>query len=398
MKIHITMLCDHKIMQKPRSSRMLKLLEDIKTKCKNEDIQLYVISQEQHTKTNTKTKFFTFPPAKSSKERSKEENEAISKYCKKGLFDKLIFTENRNHILKVLYSLPCQDLLIVEDITLLPFACIYKQENKHTKILIDLREFYPLEYENDKEWKHTFGKLFFYLCENYLKYIDIAISVSEGLCEQYKKDFHITCMLFYSLPPFFQHNPIPTNPKHIKILYHGFISPDRSSMELLNLAKLLANTPYTLYVMALSNQKGFLESFKAQAKFLQKLEIVEPVSLENIILEGTRYDIGLIPFKPTTFNLAHCMPNKLFEYMQSRLALLCTPLYDIKTFVQAQQCGVITNGFESYDIAYMLDSISPQTIDTCKVNSHIGAQKWHLGHNMSILENILSNELGIYIE
>ena len=343
-------------------------------------------------------KLLSFPRDKNSKERTKEENEQIAQACYNAQFDTLIFTPNRAPILPFLHSLPPQDMLIVEDITLLPFACSYKATHKHCQILIDLREFYPLEYENDEQWLRTLGRLFAHLCDCYLPKVDIALSVSEGLCAQYKKDFHLPCTLFYSLPPFFDYTPTPTNAQEIKILYHGFISPDRSSMELLDLARLLINSPYKLYVMALSNQKGFLESFCAKASSLPSIEILKPVNLAEIIPTSAQYDIGLIPFKPSTFNLVHCMPNKLFEYIQSRLALLCTPLVDVSAFVKTHQCGAIASGFESEDILHTLLSLESKDIDTLKSYSHKAAQKWHIGHNQHILEHLLCNHLGIRIE
>ena len=399
MNLNITLLCDHNINTKPRSSRLLELLSKIAA-TSHHIIKLNVISKDCHSLTlidSTQATLFSFPPDKSSKQRTKQENDTILELCKKGDFMPLIFTPNRKAITTILNSLPLQNLLIVEDITLLPFACEYKSNNPQCKILIDLREFYPLEYENDTQWLQGLGRFFTFLCETYLHRIDFALSVSNGLCERYKKDFHIPCELFLSLPPLYEASPSPTQEK-IKILYHGFISPDRSSMELLELGKLLEQTPFSLHIMALSNQKGFLESFSQQAKSISSLQILQPVAMKDIIPTSLEYDIGLIPFKPTTFNLAHCMPNKLFEYLQARLAILSTPLEDIAHFVRTHQCGIISNGFESSDIVQMLTSCTKDDINRLKYNAHLAAQQWHLDINLEILKNVLGDVLRIKIE
>ncbi len=169
-------------------------------------------------------------------------------------------------------------------------------------------------------------------------------------------------------------------------------------MELLDLARLLEQTPFSLHVMALSNQKGFLESFTQQAKSITSLQILQPVAMKEIIPTSLEYDIGLIPFKPTTFNLAHCMPNKLFEYLQARLAILSTPLQDMSHFLRTHQCGIISNGFESSDIVSALTKHTKDDIDKLKHNAHLAAQKWHLDMNLEILKNVLSDVLGIKIE
>ncbi|AWK61207.1 conserved hypothetical protein [Helicobacter cinaedi PAGU611] len=399
MNLNITLLCDHNINTKPRSSRLLELLGKIQ-KTSHHTLHLNVISKDCQSLAivdSIQATLFSFPLDKNSKQRTKQENDAILKLCQKGDFMPLIFTPNRKPIAKILSSLPLQNLLIVEDITLLPFACEYKDHNPQCKILIDLREFYPLEYENDTQWLQGLGRFFSFLCESYLSEVDFAFSVSDGLCERYKKDFHIPCKTFLSLPPFYDVSPRPTQEK-IKILYHGFISPDRSSMELLDLARLLEQTPFSLHIMALSNQKGFLESFSQQAKSITSLQILQPVAMKEIIPTSLEYDIGLIPFKPTTFNLAHCMPNKLFEYLQARLAILSTPLQDMSHFLSTHQCGIITNGFESSDIFLALTKHTKDDIDRLKHNAHLVAQKWHLDMNLKILKNVLSDVLRIKIE
>ncbi|BDB63891.1 hypothetical protein T36_0338 [Helicobacter cinaedi] len=397
---YISLLCDHNITQKPRSSRMLQLLDMIRQE--GAKLNLSVIAKacdkSAFEALGIESRLLCFERDKSSKERTQQENELILQYCQSGNFAPLIYTPNRKSIPHLLDSLPPQDVLIVEDITLLPFAREYKKNNPQCKILIDLREFYPLEYENDEMWLQGLGRFFAYLCEQYLPCVDVAISVSEGLCERYKSDFGIACELFYSLPPFFDCKPKPTLEREIKILYHGFISPDRSSMELLNLAQSLLESPYKLYVMALSNQKGFLESFQSKASEIPSLELLPPVALGEIIPVSVDYDIGLIPFKPTTFNLAHCMPNKLFEYLQARLAILSTPLQDMSHFLNTHKCGIITNGFESSDIFLALTRHTKDDIDRLKHNAHLVAQKWHLDMNLKILKNVLGDVLGIKIE
>lgn len=394
---HITLLCDHNITQKPRSSRLLQMLCGITTL----NLHINIIAKECTSleflsNLSPHLKLLSFPADKTSKQRNAQENALIQSYCHRGEFEPLIYTLARLHIRKYLDSLPQQDLLIVEDITLLPFACDYKKSFPHCKILIDLREFYSLEYENDPVWVQGLGRLFVYLCEVYLPRVDYAISVSEGLCERYKRDYGILCEVLYSLPPFFESAPKPTFAQHIKILYHGFISPDRSSQEMLELGERLSESDkkYQLYVMALSNQKGFLEDFMQKARKIRSLSVLPPVMMQEIIPFSRDFDIGLIPFKPTTFNLTHCMPNKLFEYIQARLAICATPLPDIARFLKQNACGIVSNGFEISHIMQTLESLTPEEINTFKANAHKSAYQWSMQTNQMLVERIVSGLLG----
>lgn len=137
--MNITLLCDHIFVHKPRTSRLLKLLEDFG------GLKLSVIHKcidsVETLGYSGNTQVYNFLPDKSSKERNEEENKILHEHCVKGEFEPLIYTSNRLKIESILDSLSTQDLLIVEDITLLPFARDYKLKTG-AKILIDLREFY----------------------------------------------------------------------------------------------------------------------------------------------------------------------------------------------------------------------------------------------------------------
>ena len=394
----LTLLCDHDITKKPRSSRMLQML--CGSRDKTLEFKINVIAKacenlESIPHISKNIKLFSFPADKTSKRRSHRENMLIQERCQKGDFESLIYISTRSYIKSFLDSLPIQDLLIVEDITLLPFACDYKRHFPSCQILIDLREFYPLEYENDCQWLLGLGRLFKHLCETYLPYVDLALSVSEGLCERYRYDYGIECEVFYSLPPYYPLSPHFTPKTNIKILYHGFISPDRSSFELLDLGRKLlelGNT-YKLFVMALSNQKGFLESFCDQAQEIPTLEVLPPIKMQDIIPFSASFDIGLIPFKPTTFNLSHCMPNKFFEYLQARLCIVSTPLEDISKFLKQYSFGVCSNGSEVDCIFQTLSNLSPSLIDTFKMHAHQNALQWSMLSNQDRILHIIQNLL-----
>lgn len=396
---HITILCDHFLPHKPRSTRLLSALDSM-------GFFISVIHKGMPKsfthKYSERVSFYCFPMDKSSKERSAEENAFIVRACEKGEFEKLIYTPNRAIIPHLLDSIHTHDLLILEDITLLPFACKYveklRERGKQCKILIDLREYYPLEYESDPLWMSRMGKFFYYLCETYLPAIDYAMSVSEGLCTRYKDEFGIACEIYYSLPPYFDISPSALRSSDIRLLYHGFISPDRSSMELLEFAQVLETSPFSLSVMALSNQKGFLERFVQESCMIKSLHILEPVNLENIIPVSADFDIGLIPFKPTSFNLMHCMPNKFFEYIQARLMVLATPLESVSHFVDSQKVGLCANGFEVKDMLNLLASLTPSMIEAYKANAHKAAHKWHLEYNIRSLKKLLRDKLDIKVE
>ncbi len=310
---------------------------------------------------------FSYPADKSSKERTKQEQDSIILKCKQKDFQSLIFTPNRLQIKKHLKEIGNIHLFIVEDITLLPFATAYKKTFPNTKILIDLREYYPLEYEHDKEWLESFGAFFFHLCATYLPHVDLALTVSTGIAQKYQEVFHLSCELFYSLPPYFPLQPSNIHPEKIQIVYHGFLSPDRNSHFLLEIAKHL-DKRFHLYVLGLSNIKGFLESLQQHAP--KNLSFLPPVAMQDIIPFTQQFDLGILTLTPNSFNNAHAMPNKFFEYIQARLGIITTPIPSITSFLSKYNLGVYSKDFHPHSLIDSINALCPKEIETFKNNAH----------------------------
>ncbi|WP_394951520.1 capsular biosynthesis protein [uncultured Helicobacter sp.] len=380
MVANITILCDFDASKRPRPARLIAMLKEIHT--------LSVIAKECTPITGVRS--FSFPALHTAKDRTPAQEQIIKAHCQNGAFENLIFTPNRLCIREHLSSLPPQQLLIVEDITLLPFALEYRARYKETKVLIDLREYYPLEYEDNKEWLASFGLFFQHLCEVYLPQVDGALCVSEGISRKYYERFGVQSLVFLSLPPFFDLTPTPLS-SPIKILYHGFVSPDRSSTNLIEFAQKLPSD-YTLYAMVLSNQPEFFRSLRENAP--SNLVFLPPVSLEEIVPFSNAFDIGLIPFFPTTFNLAHCLPNKFFEYLQARLCILSTPLSEIGQFVSQQHCGVCAREFSVDSLLRALTSLSREDILAHKHRAHELAHTFSMECNITKIRHIVMELLG----
>lgn len=356
MRKNIILLSDFNVNKRPRPFRMVEMLKH--------SFDLYVIARECTPISGVKT--FSYPAAKNSKQRTKEEQEALIQQCKSNDFLPLIFTPNRLAIKELMQTISDVALIIVEDITLLAFATWYKEKYPKTKILIDLREYYPLEYENNQEWLDSFGKFFYFLCKEYLPMVDFAITVSEGIAKKYLDTFKLHCEIFYSLPPYFNLNPSPLG-KKINIVYHGFLSPDRNSHFLIEIANYLEDR-FHLYILGLSNQANFLENLQKNAP--SNTSFLPPVAMQEIIPFTNQFDLGILTLSPNTFNNANAMPNKFFEYIQARLGIITTPLPSLLPLISQYKLGVCSANFSAKSIASSLNSLDTNQILKLKLASH----------------------------
>ena len=56
-------------------------------------------------------------------------------------------------------------------------------------------------------------------------------------------------------------------------------------------------------------------------KCRDNINLVDAVPMENIVTTLNNYDIGLYILEPTKFNTKNAIPNKLYDFVQAKLAI-----------------------------------------------------------------------------
>lgn len=261
------------------------------------------------------------------------------------------------------------DLLIVEDIYLLPLAFKCK---KQAKIIFDAREYYPAQRSGsfifsvfDKPYIH-------YLCKKFLKRCDIVLTVSTGIAEEYKKIYNTDCQLLLSAPDF--QDRIPTNVSFpIRMVHHGLANENRRLENMIDVFKNL-DERFELDFY-LTGNSSYISYLQKKAAFCPRIHFLPPVQFQEIPNMLARYDIGLYLLEPTGFNTEHALPNKFFEFIQARLAIAIGPSPDMAQLVRQYNLGIIGNSFEPCDMAKALNALTPADINRFKTNSDHAARE-----------------------
>jgi hypothetical protein len=281
---------------------------------------------------------------------------------------KVKITEKIYNLDKIKIDLEKYDIVIVENIEMLPFAV----HRNSKKILCDLREFYPLEYENSLIFRILESKFKIDLCREYLKKCDELMTVSTGLIEGYKDYFNISPKFLMSTPNYFDINPTITNNK-IKMVHHGVANVDRKLENMIEMFHTL-DKRFSLDFYLVGNQT-YINQLKKRAKHFLQIRFLQPVAFKDIIPTMNQYDVGLYLLEPTGFNTEYALPNKFFEYIQARLMLAIGPSYDMKKIVEQYKLGVVSKSFDSKELAMELNKLTHENIITYKNNSNVAAKE-----------------------
>lgn len=284
------------------------------------------------------------------------------------------------------------NVIFCHDLVLLPIALSLKEKDHTIKVIFDAREFYPREFESSFLWKVQFQRLYTHLCRDYLQKCDAVITVSKGLQKLYKETFNCSSHLFYSLPFPYDITPFPVDNAHIKLIYHGACNPDRGIHILIQMMDFLPKTFHlTLVLVNGRGSKGYEKRLHAMAQ-KRNVSFLEPFSQKDLIEKTAFFDIGLCCFPRSTVNLEHAMPNKLFEYIQSRLMVVTTPLRDLSAFVLKENIGKVASGFSAKEMADTFLCLTNKEIDFYKGNASGAAKRYTHDSQEYFILNLLSKK------
>lgn len=282
------------------------------------------------------------------------------------------FVENRRfgiYNVKKMFKEKRFDLIIVEDLFLLPLAFDIK---KRAKILFDAREYYPRQNEGNLWFNLIEKPRRVQLCEKFLSKCDSIITVSNGLKREYEKEFDIKSNVIRSTPPYIDLTPCQVEKSKIRMIYHGAANRNRKIENLIEVFKRLDNR-YEMDLILVGNQR-YQEELKRVAKGLPKVRFKEPVPFSQIIPTIKDYDIGFFYYEPINFNIRNCLPNKFFEYIQARLMIAIGPSPDMADLVHKYNCGVVAESFSIEAMAEALNALDFEDINEAKKNSDVAAR------------------------
>lgn len=148
------------------------------------------------------------------------------------------------------------------------------------------------------------------------------------------------------------------------MVHHGLANRDRrleSLIEIMNRLDLRFELDFYL-----TGEAAYIEELRALATKNSKIKFLKPVPLEEIVQTINRYDMGLCYLEPNTFNLARCLPNKFFEFIQGRVAVIAGPSPDMAPIIRQYGCGVVSDEFTVDSLARCLNALDVQDIDRMK--------------------------------
>ena len=164
----------------------------------------------------------------------------------------------------------------------------------------------------------------------------------------------------------------------LDFVYHGRYARNRGIEKLV--ASSLGIRDGDRFHFMLTGKKKELAKFKSFATAKNpSIVFHEPVTMTQVSSAIAKFDAEIIYFEPITQNLRFTLPNKFFEAIQGRLAIVSGPSPEVMRFTKSYGNGVATAGWQAQQLAELLAGLNRSKIEDMRRASHLLASQLHSG-------------------
>tara|TARA_B100000161_G_scaffold133311_1_gene94493 strand:- start:722 stop:1852 length:1131 start_codon:yes stop_codon:yes gene_type:complete len=263
------------------------------------------------------------------------------------------------------YKVSCY---ILNDSNSWPFA-EYLQNKKY---IIDAHEYSLDELSDNNLWRLIFKPLKKWSAQ-YIINSHARFSVEKNICAKWEKATKKEFILLRNCSSYSQIRITNNKNKIFKIIHHGIAEPSRKIENMIHaIGECGKSYKGTFYLK--SNNKEYLNYIIKISK-KNNVEILEPINENLLINEGNKFDIGIMSIYPSNLNYKYCLPNKLFQFIQSRIPIISGPTPSIKKIIEKYDIGKVAKSFEIHDISETIKTLTKYDIKRMKINCDLAAKE-----------------------
>ncbi|WP_460800589.1 glycosyltransferase family protein [Microbacterium sp. GXF6406] len=261
------------------------------------------------------------------------------------------------------------DVIITHDVHTLALA---RKLNVNKGILVDLHEYAPRQNESSRLWRLLIAPYFRWICRTQVPQVAAATTVGQGIVDEYRREFGFDATLVVNATAYQELTPGPIS-EPIRLVHSGIPARPRKLEVMIDAVKQTsANVTLDLYLI--KDGSAYYDELVSRASGDSRIRFMDPVPYVDLVRTLNGYDVGLSVLAPSTFNLAWCLPNKFFDFIQARLGVIVGPSPEMVRFVEEFGVGTVADDFGAAALARVLDSLTIEEVTAWKQASHANAR------------------------
>ncbi|GAB2454369.1 glycosyltransferase family 1 protein [Xylanimonas ulmi] len=276
------------------------------------------------------------------------------------------------------------DVGIADDVETIPvvFGVVDR-----TSVLADLHEYSPRLHEENAAWNRRIAPYYAWLTRRFAARSGVVTTVGQGLADEYLRSEGVRCQVVTNAAPYAELAPAPVG-GNIRLVHSGACLRNRQLMEMID-AVAASSTPVSLDLYLTPNDPQYLQELRDRAASLSNVRVNDAVPYESLVATLNGFDVGIALIPPVTFSYRWSLPNKLFDYVQARLAVAIGPSPEMARIVEDHRLGPIADGFATGDLTNLLDALTPEAVTRFKAASHAAARELSAGTQIAVWERLV---------
>lgn len=262
------------------------------------------------------------------------------------------------------------DIVLANDVETVPLALALEPR---LGVHADLHEYAPRQKEDLRRWRRFVAPYQRYLCRRYIARASSWTTVATGLAAEYRREFGFTPEVVVNAAPFQNLEPEPASVP-LRLVHSGGAMPSRH-LEIMIDAVANCESEPTLDMYLVPANPSYVDALReyAASRCPDRVRILDPLPYATLHRALSAYDIGIYVAPPVSFNHLWMLPNKVFDFVQARLALIVSPNPEMKHLVTEHGLGRVTGGYTAEDLRREIDSFSVDEVMEAKAASHRSA-------------------------
>ncbi len=234
----------------------------------------------------------------------------------------------------------------------------------------DMHEWAPEERVHVLSWRLLVKPYMTHVCREYLPVTSAVTAVNASIGKLYEQAFGCQTETVRNASAYQELSPSPMADNLIRLVHSGAAVPGRNLEGMIE-AAISLGPGYTLDLYLVKARDGgkYWDTLKAVAAGSNSVTFHDAVPPADLSSTMNKYDIGIFSLPPRTTNHKLMLPNKFFDFLQARLAIVFSPSPETSTLIEKHGLGRITGDFSAESLKDAVKSLSREEIQQCKNNS-----------------------------
>jgi hypothetical protein len=241
-------------------------------------------------------------------------------------------------------------------------------------VVADMHEWAPEERAHVRSWRLLVKPFMTHQCAKYLPKMTAVTVVNDSIGAMYAERFGVSPATVRNAGPLRDLTPSETVEGRVRLVHSGAAVPGRNVETLIEAVRgLPAGYSLDLYLVPARDGGKYLGKLRELIGDDQRITLHPPVKPEELPATLNAYDVGVFSLPALTPNHHFMLPNKIFDFVQARLAVVFNSAPETDRVITDHDLGVIAADATAETLRAALAALDVESVRRYKENAHKAA-------------------------